>query len=82
MESTNNYSESFYTLSSNGLILEKWTGEESLVDFTTDPKLSKVNCIERLSFKDNKHIESIILSDSVTHINSVAFRNCTNLVSI
>lgn len=72
-----------YTLSNSGRELVKFTSTSTtVVNFTTDSQLKKVESIADEAFKDNTTITKIILPNTVESIGQGAFKGCTSLSHI
>ena len=72
-----------YTLKSDGTYeLTSYTGTDSEVEIWSTYKEIEVTSIAANAFKDNAHITSVTIPDSITSISSSAFSNCTSLESI
>lgn len=67
----------------NNGILQKWTGPETEIDFTSDSYLlNNVEEIQEYAFEGNTTLKSITLSSTVDYINIYAFKNCTSLEKV
>ena len=77
-----NYSKSSYILSTNGLTLKEWTGNERFIDFTTDSKLIKIEYIDEYAFNNCRNLISIDLPPKVSVLKVGTFCLCTKLKTI
>lgn len=76
------YPTSSYTLSDDGSTLVKWTGEESVIDMTSDPAFNQVTTIGEEAFAFNSSFTSITLPSNVTTIGQGAFNLATALETV
>ncbi|MBQ7471880.1 MAG: leucine-rich repeat protein, partial [Prevotella sp.] len=76
------YPTTSYTLSDDGSTLVKWTGEESVIDMTSDPAFNQVTTIGEEAFAFNGTFTSITLPSNVTTIGQGAFNLATALETV
>lgn len=76
------YPESSYELNTDGRSLMKWTGPEKVIDMNSDDVLKDIIKINNAAFRDNQHLESIVIGEKVTHIGTGAFLNCKKLTNV
>ena len=83
MMSAQPYPESSYELNVGYRRLVKWTGPETDIDFTADPRLREyVEEIWDDAFEGNENIKSVKFSSTLTEIMPNAFLNCPNLETV
>jgi hypothetical protein len=68
-----------YQISPDGLILLKWTGQESEINMNNIRQLIKVTTIEEQAFAGNEYIRRVKIGNRVSTIKKGAFLNCANL---
>ncbi len=75
-------SESDFEFVSSCGMIANYSGDEEDVVIPSEIDGVPVKCIGVSTFKDNTHIKSVTIPDSVTEIDDFAFMNCENLTSI
>lgn len=72
----------YYISEDNTAKIKGYLGKEKDLVIPAEIEGAPVVSIHQSAFRDDKNIESVILPDSITHIDDTAFAGCSNLKSI
>ena len=71
-----------YTVSSDGVTIKKYTGNQAKVSIPAKIEGKPVTVIDEGAFKANSALTKIIIPEGVTEIKKEAFQNCSNLTDV